>query len=81
MDGFGTSDPSPNALRMKVVSGKLSPNAILSKTNRVVTVGAKKASAGTIAFLITLCTKVASGVTLDGRRVKIGEGSHLGVGR
>lgn len=63
------------------MSGKLSPNATLSKTNRTNTVGAKKVIAGKIAFLITLCTKVASGVTLDGRKVKIGDGSQLGVGR
>ena len=69
MNSFGPSGPSPNTLRMKTVRGKLSPNATLSKTNRIMIVGAKKVTAGTIAFPMTLCTKVASGVTLDGRKV------------
>lgn len=69
VNGFGPSGPSPNTLRMKIARGKLSPNAILSKINRTATVGAKKVTAGTIAFLITLCTKVARGVTLDGRKM------------
>jgi len=81
VDGFGPSGPSPNTLRMKLVRGKLSPKAILSKANRTTTVGAKKVIAGAIAFLITFCTMVASGVTVDARKVYIGEGSHLGVGR
>ena len=69
VNGFGPSGPSPNILRMKRARGKLSPSAILSKTNRTMILGAKKVIAGTIAFLITLCTKVARGVTLGGRRV------------
>jgi len=68
-NGFGPSGPSPNTLRMKIARGKLSPNAILSKTNRTMTVGAKKVTAGTIAFLIMLCTKVARGITVGGRKV------------
>jgi len=52
-----------------VVSGKLSPNAILSNTNRMETAGAKKVVAGTIDFLIKLCTKVARGVALEGSKV------------